>query len=187
MSPCGGILFKLSRNPRGFDLQSARCRSPGTMKLTIISLAVAFTGFATAGRHGGGGGRAKTYPGDIVGYWNERVDLALNNSSPKLSSLRESYVGGLVATSVLAAADASEGQSRGIRQLAISYAAHDTLVRTFQNQYRSFDLHFRAIEDAVELSAKDAAKARALGEGAAYKTYISRAGDGVDKVSINSI
>ena len=107
----------------------------------------------------------------------------MNASSPRLTSFREGYIGALVHTAILAAADDSEGRSRNVRQTAISIAAHNVLVRNFQAQYRTIDAYVREIEDLIGASSQERSTGKDIGTKAAVKVVASRVDDKVDEVS----
>ena len=109
---------------------------------------------------------------------NYRTSYSLNASSPRLSSLHESYIGAYVQTAVLVAAEDSQRESRSVQQLAVSYAAHDALTRIFYAQYQRIDSYLREIEDAVKPSASQSNTGRRIGEAAAAKVVKARADDG---------
>lgn len=121
------------------------------------------------------------YSGDIVAYWNERITYALNASSPRLTSLRESYFGALAHTAIIQAADDSASRSRNVRQTAISIAAHHVLVRHFPAQHRPIDLYAREAEDLINATPRESSEGKNIGRRAAARVITARADDNIDE------
>ncbi|TFK28780.1 acid phosphatase/Vanadium-dependent haloperoxidase [Coprinopsis marcescibilis] len=140
------------------------------MKLQLFTIVCAVLAPASA-----------AFSGDIVGYWNGRVNDVLVASSPRISSLREAYYGAVVHTAILKAADDTERRSANIRQTAISHAAHNILVRHFGGQWRSIGAFFRQVEDQIGASTQERRQGKEIGERAAAQVLAARVGDNFEE------
>jgi hypothetical protein len=116
----------------------------------------------------------------VVLHRNLQVSFAVNASA--LASAQVGWVEAYVHTAMLLAADESKHHNRDVQQTAVSFAAHDTLVSVFLEEYLNFDASMIWAEDAIGARNVDRELGRNIGEWAAEKIMIARTGDGHTKV-----
>jgi len=114
---------------------------------------------------------------------NTQIALAINASVPALASAHSGWVMAYIHGSILVAAKASVNESHPVQQLAVSFAAHDTLQSVFLPQYPSFDLAMKGVEDTIKPSEDQLKSGRYIGEEAARNYIKSRLGDGITRVT----
>ncbi|KAK6438916.1 hypothetical protein LTR95_004874 [Oleoguttula sp. CCFEE 5521] len=126
------------------------------------------------------------YPNDIVQYWVDQASLFANGTIINgLASPPSGWFNAIVQGAVYKAALDSAHGSLAFQQLAVSYAAHDSLVWTFHGTrlYPTIDAAFAAVFTPIGISANssDNAHARAIGEAAAVKVTTARSDDGINR------
>jgi hypothetical protein len=124
------------------------------------------------------------YPGDIVQYWVDQSAILVNGTViGGLQSPPSGWFEAIVQGAVYLAATKSKNESLAFQQLAVSFAAHDTLLWTFHGtrNYAPVDASFRRVLEpiGIALNSSDGAKARKIGEAAAVKVARAREDDGI--------
>jgi hypothetical protein len=144
------------------------------MKSTVLfTAACASTAFAA-------------YPGDIVQYWVDQSAILVNGTVVGgLPSPPSGWFNAIVQGAVYHAAVKSANETLAFQQLAVSHAAHDTLVWTFHGTrlYATIDAAFASVFGPIGINASspDAYRARKVGETAATRVTIARADDGIHR------
>nr|OQO20366.1 hypothetical protein B0A51_12543 [Rachicladosporium sp. CCFEE 5018] len=127
-----------------------------------------------------------TYPYDIVQYWVDQASLFANGTVVNgLASPPSGWFNAVVQGTVYKAALDSSHGSLAFQQLAVSYAAHDSLVWTFHGTrlYPTIDAAFAAVFTPIGIPANSSenARARAIGEAAAIKVTAARSDDSINR------
>jgi hypothetical protein len=144
------------------------------MKLTVLFTATcASTAYAA-------------YPGDIVQYWVDQSAILVNGTViGGLPSPPSGWFNAIVQGAVYHAAVNSANETLSFQQLAVSHAAHDTLLWTFHGTrlYATIDAAFSTVLGPIGINASspDAHRARDIGETAATLVTIARANDGIHR------
>lgn len=125
-----------------------------------------------------------TYPGDIVQYWVDQSAILVNGTVINgLQSPPSGWFEAIVQGAVYLAALRSHNESLAFQQLAVSFAAHDSLLWTFHGtrNYAPVDASFRRIVEpiGIKLDSEDGESARKIGESAAIKVTRAREDDGI--------
>ncbi|PVH72334.1 acid phosphatase/Vanadium-dependent haloperoxidase [Cadophora sp. DSE1049] len=125
------------------------------------------------------------YPGDIVQYWVDQSAILVNGTViGGLQSPPSGWYEAIVQGAIYLAAVKSGREPLDVQQLAISHAAHDTLLWTFHGTrlYATVNSKLRAILPAIGVDVTSAAgiKAIEIGRKAAKKVIIARADDGIN-------
>lgn len=141
------------------------------MKFTLFALVAAVTTHAA-------------YPGDIVKYWVDQSAIIVNGTIiGGLPSPPSGWFEAIVQGSVYLAATQSKNASLEFQQLAVSHAAHDSLLWVFHGTriYANVDGLLRNILPAIGLnSSAEAQAAIKIGREAAQYVTTARANDGID-------
>jgi hypothetical protein len=144
------------------------------MKLTVLlTAACASTAYAA-------------YPGDIVQYWVDQSAILVNGTViGGLPSPPSGWFNAIVQGAVYHAAIKSTNETLAFHQLAVSHAAHDTLLWTFHGTrlYATIDAAFSTVFGPIGINASspEAHRAREIGEYAATRVTIARANDGIHR------
>lgn len=125
-----------------------------------------------------------TYPGDIVQYWVDQSAILVNGTViAGLASPPSGYFEAIVQGAVYLAAINSQHEYLEFQQLAVSHAAHDTLLWTFHGTrlYAPIDARLRDVLEPIgpETNSDDGKRARKIGEDAATRVTVARADDGI--------
>ena len=86
-------------------------------------------------------------------------------------------------SAIFAAAEASRTNSRAVQQVAVTHAAHAALSHSLFALQPTFIANAKAVLAEIGATESEAALGKRIGEEAARKIAISRAGDGIDNVS----
>ena len=126
------------------------------------------------------------YSGDIVQYWVDQSAILVNGTTiGGLPSPPSGWFNAIVQGAVYEAAVNSADESLAFQQLAVSHAAHDTLLWTFHGTrlYATIDAAFAsvAVSIGINASSPDASRARETGEQAATRVTVARANDGIHR------
>ncbi|SPO03592.1 uncharacterized protein DNG_06275 [Cephalotrichum gorgonifer] len=124
------------------------------------------------------------YPGDIVQYWVDQSTIFTNGSViGGLASPPSSWYGAAVHGAIYSAALKSEGKSLAFQQLAVSHAAHNSLLWVFQGTrlYNPVNAALRTLlpQIGIDQGSKDYEKAASIGRKAAAEVAQRRVGDGL--------
>jgi hypothetical protein len=124
------------------------------------------------------------YPGDIVEYWVDQSAILVNGTVINgLQSPPSGWFEAIVQGSVYLAALKSKNESLAFQQLAVSFAAHDSLLWTFHGtrNYAPVDASFRGVIEpiGIKLDSEEGKKARKIGEAASVKVTRAREDDGI--------
>jgi hypothetical protein len=114
---------------------------------------------------------------------SDQTALAINASTPQLPSAHNGWAYAYVSASILFAADWSKEKSRAVQQLAVSFAAHDSLTAIFLAQYPAFDAAMKEIENTIAAAEKEALVGREIGQDAARKVAKARYDDNITMVN----
>ncbi|KAH8598336.1 phosphatidic acid phosphatase type 2/haloperoxidase [Bisporella sp. PMI_857] len=125
------------------------------------------------------------YQGDIVQYWVDQSAILVNGTVINgLQSPPSGWFEAIVQGAVYLAATRSQEKSLSFQQLAVSHAAHDSLLWTFHGTrlYATINSKLKAILPAIGLNATspEAVKAVEIGRNAAKKVITARADDGIN-------
>jgi hypothetical protein len=125
------------------------------------------------------------YPGDIVQYWVDQSAILVNGTViGGLQSPPSGWFEAIVQGAVYLAATETEQESLEVQQLAVSHAAHDTLVWTFHGTrlYATVNSKLKAVLGPIGLDPEsgEAKKATEVGREAAKKATTARADDGIN-------
>lgn len=126
------------------------------------------------------------YSGDIVQYWVDQSAILVNGTTiGGLPSPPSGWFNAIVQGAVYQAAVNSANESLAFQQLAVSHAAHDSLLWTFHGTrlYATIDAAFAEVATPIGINASstDAHRARKIGEHAATRVTIARANDGIHR------
>lgn len=132
----------------------------------------------------GAGLAQAAYSGDIVQYWVDQSAVLVNGTViGGLPSPPSGWFQAIVQGAVYLAATNSQDESLEFQQLAVSHAAHDTLLWTFHGTrlYALIDAGLRNVLKPIglDINSDEGKRAREIGEGAATKVTIARADDGI--------
>ncbi|PGH09412.1 hypothetical protein AJ80_07687 [Polytolypa hystricis UAMH7299] len=125
------------------------------------------------------------YTGDIVQYWVDQSAIIVNGTViGGLQSPPSGWFQAIVQGAVYLAASNSRKGSLSFQQLAVSHAAHDTLIWTFHGTrlYATINQKLAAISHEIGLdhTPKQAKEAIKIGRDAARKAITARADDGIN-------
>ncbi|PSN59912.1 acid phosphatase/Vanadium-dependent haloperoxidase [Corynespora cassiicola Philippines] len=125
------------------------------------------------------------YSGDIVQYWVDQSAVLVNGTViGGLQSPPSGWFEAIVQGAVYLAATQSQSESLEFQQLAVSHAAHDSLLWTFHGTrlYATVNSKLKAILGPIGLNASspEATKATTIGREAARTVVIARADDGIN-------
>lgn len=123
------------------------------------------------------------YSGDIVQYWVDQSAILVNGTVINgLQSPPSGWFEAIVQGAVYLAATKSKGQSLAFQQLAVSHAAHDSLLWVFHGTrlYATVNSKLKAILPAIGLNGTDSIKAIEYGREAARRVVVARADDGIN-------
>ncbi|KAF2683651.1 acid phosphatase/Vanadium-dependent haloperoxidase [Lentithecium fluviatile CBS 122367] len=125
------------------------------------------------------------YSGDIVQYWVDQSAILVNGTViGGLQSPPSGWFEAIVQGAVYLAATQSTGKSLAFQQLAVSHAAHNTLLWTFHGTrlYATVNSKLKAVLGPIGLneSSPDAAKATQIGREAARTVIVARADDDIN-------
>lgn len=126
------------------------------------------------------------YSGDIVQYWVDQSAILVNGTViGGLPSPLSGWFNAIVQGAVYHAAVHSSNESLAFQQLAVSHAAHDSLLWTFHGArlYAAIDTAFTRVLEPIGISSNsiDASRARLIGEQAANDVAIARTNDGIHR------
>ena len=126
------------------------------------------------------------YSGDIVQYWVDQSAILVNGTTiGGLPSPPSGWFNAIVQGAVYHAAVNSANESLAFQQLAVSHAAHDSLLWTFHGTrlYATIDAAFATVFTPIGINASspDASRARKIGEHAATWVTVVRANDGIHR------
>jgi hypothetical protein len=125
------------------------------------------------------------YPGDIVQYWVDQSGILVNGTViGGLPSPPSGWFEAIVQAAVYLAATEAQQDSLEVQQLAVSHAAHDTLIWTFHGTrlYATVNSKLKAVLDPIGLDpeSEEALRAAQVGREAARKATVARADDGIN-------
>ncbi|KAG4441716.1 hypothetical protein IFR05_002795 [Cadophora sp. M221] len=125
------------------------------------------------------------YSGDIVQYWVDQSAILVNGTViGGLQSPPSGWYEAIVQGAIYLAAIKSSHEPLAVQQLAVSHAAHDTLLWTFHGTrlYATVNSKLRFILPSIGVDATSASglKAIEIGRRAAKKVIIARADDGIN-------
>ncbi|KAH7310247.1 hypothetical protein BKA65DRAFT_575241 [Rhexocercosporidium sp. MPI-PUGE-AT-0058] len=125
------------------------------------------------------------YSSDIVQYWVDQSAILVNGTIiGGLQSPPSGWYEAIVQGAIYLAATKSSHEPLAVQQLAVSHAAHDTLLWTFHGTrlHATVNSKLRFILPAIGLDATSASGLRAIeiGRQAAKKVIIARADDGIN-------
>ncbi|KAF4613439.1 hypothetical protein G7Y89_g15448 [Cudoniella acicularis] len=125
------------------------------------------------------------YPGDIVQYWVDQSAILVNGTViGGLQSPPSGWFEAIVQGAVYLSADQSHNESLAFQQLAVSHAAHNTLIWAFHatQLYSTINSKLRAILPAIGLdpTSTSGLKAVEIGRQASRKVVTARADDGIN-------
>lgn len=126
------------------------------------------------------------YSGDIVQYWVDQSAILVNGTTiGGLPSPPSGCLNAIVQSAVYHVAVNSANETLAFQQLAVSHAAHDTLLWTFHGTrlYATIDAAFITVATPIGIngSSADAYRAREIGEAAATRVTVARANDGIHR------
>lgn len=126
------------------------------------------------------------YSGDIVQYWVDQSAILVNGTViGGLPSPPSGWFNAIVQGAVYDAAINSANGTLAFQQLAVSHAAHDSLLWTFHGTrlYATIDAAFSAVATPIGINASspDARRAREIGEDAANRVTAARTNDGIHR------
>lgn len=121
------------------------------------------------------------FSGDIVQHWNTAAVNALKaTTSPRLNGAQEGWMTAYLHSAIFAAAEASRTNSRAVQQVAVTHAAHAALSHSLFALQPTFIANAKAVLAEIGATENEAALGKRIGEDAARKVAVSRAGDGID-------
>ncbi|PVH99946.1 acid phosphatase/Vanadium-dependent haloperoxidase [Periconia macrospinosa] len=125
------------------------------------------------------------YSGDIVQYWVDQSAILVNGTViGGLPSPPSGWFEAIVQGAVYLAATQSADKSLAFQQLAVSHAAHDSLLWTFHGTrlYATVNSKLKAVLGPIGLNASsaDAIAATNIGREAARTVLVARADDGIN-------
>jgi len=125
------------------------------------------------------------YSGDIVSYWVDQTAALVNGTViGGLQSPPSSWYVAVVTGAIYEAAVKSKKESLAYQQLAVSHAAHNSIVWVFHGtrNYNGADASLRAVLPAIGLAANTTEGKSAIqtGRKAAKKVAVARADDGLN-------
>ncbi|KAH7112930.1 phosphatidic acid phosphatase type 2/haloperoxidase [Dendryphion nanum] len=125
------------------------------------------------------------YSGDIVQYWVDQSAILVNGTVINgLQSPPSGWFEAIIQGAVYLAATKSNGKSLAFQQLAVSHAAHDTLLWTFHGTrlYATVNSKLKAILPSIGLnsSSSEGIQATEIGREAARVVVVARADDGIN-------
>jgi hypothetical protein len=126
------------------------------------------------------------YSGDIVQYWVDQSAILVNGTViGGLPSPPSGWFNAIVQGAVYHAAIKSTNETLAFQQLAVSHAAHDTLLWTFHGTrlYATIDVAFSTVAGPIGINASspEARHALEIGEAAATRVTTARANDGIHR------
>ena len=126
------------------------------------------------------------YSGDIVQYWVDQSATLVNGTvTGGQPSPPSGWFNAIVQGAVYDAALNSVNETLAFQQLAVSHAAHDSLLWTFHGArlYATIDAAFSTVATTIGINASsaDAHRARKIGEDAANRVAVARTNDGIHR------
>ncbi|KAK7182477.1 hypothetical protein DPSP01_010633 [Paraphaeosphaeria sporulosa] len=125
------------------------------------------------------------YSGDIVQYWVDQSAILVNGTVINgLPSPPSGWFEAIIQGAVYLAATETKGKSLAFQQLAVSHAAHDSLLWTFHGTrlYATINSKLKAVLGSIGLdaSSNEAQEATQIGREAAHEVIVARADDGIN-------
>ncbi|KAH6911886.1 phosphatidic acid phosphatase type 2/haloperoxidase [Coprinopsis sp. MPI-PUGE-AT-0042] len=110
------------------------------------------------------------------------VNALKATNAPRLGGPQEGWITAYVHSAIFAAAETSRTNSRATQQVAVTHAAHAALSHVLFALQPNFIANAKAVLAEIGPTESEATLGKRLGEEAAKKVAISRAGDGIDNV-----